>query len=123
MRHCCQFKADDIYYLKETALYPTRTLSVGFCPICDKPIAELHQRSFTGAAERKYYIGPAASQAVFKYKDEILYSVREMNNLKQKSKPYGWKYGVNKTVKIKGEERVRQYAHDFYGNKEIVKTV
>ena len=49
--------------------------------------------------------------------------MKEANYLKIKSKPYGWKYGVNKVVKIKGKEQVKQYACDFYGNKECIKTV
>ena len=49
MRHCCEFKADDIYYLKETNLYTNRKLSIGFCPICQKPVSELVDLSeFTG---------------------------------------------------------------------------
>ncbi len=56
-----------------------------------------------------------------KYKDDILYSMKQCNYQKFKSKPFGWKYGVNKSVKIRGEERVRQYACDFYGNKRINK--
>ena len=33
-----------------------------------------------------------------KMKNQIKYSMRECNYLKFKSKPYGWKYGVNKTA-------------------------
>ena len=54
-------------------------------------------------------------------KSQVLYSMRECNYLKFKSKPYGWRYGVNKSSKIKGKEFVRQYAKDFYGNKELIK--
>ena len=58
-----------------------------------------------------------------KNKDSILYSSRECNYKRFKSKPFGWKYGVNKTVIVKGKERIRQYAYDFYGNKEIIKEI
>ena len=123
MRHCCQFKADDIYFLYETALYTTRKLSIGFCPICKKPIAELYMQGFNGTIERKYYVGLKANNVVNELKDEINYSARECNYQKLKSKPHGWKYGENKTVKIKGEEHIQQYACDFYGNKEVIKTI
>ena len=123
MKHCCQFKADDIYFLYETALYTTRKLSIGFCPICKKPIAELYLRGFNGTIERKYYIGLKANDVVNELNDQIDYSARECNYLKFKSKPYGWKYGENKAVKIKGEEHIHQYACDFYGNKEVIKTI
>ena len=123
MRHCCEFKADDIYFLKETSLYVTRKLSIGFCPICQKPVAELVEISFSGSIQRIRKSGYKAHELVMSLKNEVLYSLRECNYRKFKTKPYGWKYGVNKTVKIKGNERVKQYAYDFYGNKEVIKTV
>ena len=49
--------------------------------------------------------------------------MRECNYLRFKSKPFGWKYGVNKLTKANGKERVKQYAYDFYGNKELIKTI
>lgn len=123
MRHCCSFRADDIYYLSETNLFVTRKLLIGFCPICNKPVAELIEIRFDGAVSRDYQVGINANDLVLKHKDEILYSMRECNYRKLKSKPFGWKYGVNKDVKISGKARSRQYAYDFYGNKELIKTV
>ena len=109
MRHCCQFKADDIYYLYETAVYTTRKLSVGFCPICKKPIAELYKVLFSGTVEREYFIGISADNIIHKLKNEINYSASKSNLSKFKSKPYGWKYGENKSAVIKGKERIKQY--------------
>ena len=123
MRHCCEFRADEIYYLAETNLCVSRKLSIGFCPICEKPVAELVEISFTGSIERQRFAGIKANDILLTLKDQILYSSRQCNYLKMKSKPYGWKYGVNKAIKINGKERVRQYAYDFYGNKEIVKII
>lgn len=123
MRHCCEFKADDIYYLKETNLYVTRKLSIGFCPICQKPVAELVEISFTGSIQRIRQSGFKAHELVMRLKNDVTYSLRECNYKKFKSKPYGWKYGINKSVKIKGKEKVKQYACDFYGNKEVIKTI
>ena len=121
MRHCCEFKPDDIYFLEETSLFVDRKLLIGFCPICEKPIAELVEISFIGAIKRNRFSGFKANEKLISLKDEIKYSMRECNYLKFKSKPYGWKYGVNKLSKIKGKEYVRQYAKDFYGNKELIK--
>lgn len=123
MRHCCEFKADDIYYLAETEIYTQRKLYIGFCPKCQKPVAELVCLRFDGVLERKKHSGIKANELVMKHKDEILYSMQECNYRKVKSKPYGWKYGINKSVKINGEEHVKQYACDFYGNKEVIKIV
>ena len=121
MRHCCQFKADEIYYLKENCMNVDRKLSIGFCPICSKPVAELIEKSFTGRIERTRVSGIQANELLIKLKSEIQYSMRECNYLKFKSKPYGWKYGINKSTKKNGKERVCQYAKDFYGNKELIK--
>ena len=121
MRHCCEFKADEIYYLVETSLYVDRKLSIGFCPICNKPVAELVEISFTGAIERHRFSGFKASEKVVNMANQIKYSMRECNYLRLKSKPFGWKYGVNRAVKINGKEYIKQYAKDFYGNKELIK--
>ena len=123
MRHCCEFKADDIYYLADTELYTQRKLSIGFCPNCGKPVAELFSVRFDGVVERTKFSGIKAHELVIEHKDAILYSLRECNYRKFKSKPYSWRYGINKLVKINGKERIRQYACDFYGNKEQIKLV
>lgn len=123
MRHCCEFKADDIYYLYETNLYTDRKLSIGFCPICQKPVAELVETRFDGAIERLRASGLQAQELTTKLKNQIQYSMRECNYLRYKSKPYGWKYGVNKSTKVNGKEKIKQYAYDFYGNKEVIKTI
>lgn len=121
MRHCCEFKPDEIYYLEETALYVNRKLSIGFCPICQKPVAELVEISFNGAIERFRASGIKANGLLLQLKNQIKYSMRECNYLKTKSKPYGWRYGVNKSIKTSGKSKVKQYAKDFYGNKELIK--
>ena len=123
MRHCCTFRADDIYYLVETNLFVTRKLLIGFCPICNKPVSELIEIRFDGKIVRDYQVGIKADFLLQKHKDEILYSMRECNHLRFKSKPFGWKYGVNKLAKSKDNERIKQFAYDFYGNKELIKTI
>ena len=124
MRHCCKFNPDDVYYLRETSLYVYRMFSIGFCPICGKPVAEIYQVRFDGKPERDSWVGIRANEAMQKYSDEILYSMREANYRNFKSKPYGWKYGVNRSYKNKntGLENIKQYAYDFYGNKELIKS-
>lgn len=123
MRHCCQFKADEIYYLEETSIYVDRRLSIGFCPICKKPVAEIVEISFTGTVKREVLSGIKANDLLINLRDEIAYSTRECNYRKFKSKPFGWKYGINKSVKIRGKEYLKQYAKDFYGNKELIKVI
>ena len=60
---------------------------------------------------------------MLKNKNDIVYSLKEINYLKSKSKPFGWKYGLNKVIKSGKREVVQQYACDFYGNKELIKRV
>ena len=77
--------------------------------------------SFTGAIKRTRYSGIKADFLLNDMEEDVLYSMRECNYLRCKSKPFGWKYGVNKSGKVKGKECIRQYAYDFYGNKELIK--
>ena len=123
MQHCCKFRADDIYFLADTELYPMRKISIGFCPICGKPVAELFQIRFDDVVEKSSYAGIKADEIVAKNQDSILYSARECNYRRFKSKPFGWKYGVNKATIVKGKECIKQYAYDFYGNKEMIKQI
>ena len=120
MRHCCKFKADDIYYLEDTDLYSHRTLSVGFCPECKCPVAELIEYRFTGAINKVSAVGMNAQNLMVSLKDEIIYSAKEVNYRKLKMKPFGWKYGINRDGQ---NGSIKQYACDFYGNKELIKKV
>jgi len=119
MRHCCQFKADDIYSLKDTDIYLSRVLSIGFCPICKKPVIELVERGINGGINKISLSGVNANNLMLKMQKDIVYSLKELNYKKLKSKPFGWKYGVNKES---NKGKIKQYACDFYGNKELVKT-
>jgi hypothetical protein len=123
MRHCCEFKPNDVYFLAENDLYSSRKLSIGFCPICKKPVAELVEIRFDGKYHKLSLSGISADRLVLNSQDEILYSMKECNYQRLKSKPFGWKYGINKSVKVNGKIRSRQYACDFYGNKEFIKAV
>lgn len=123
MRHCCQFRPDDVYYLEENELYSSRKLSIGFCPICKKPVSELAEWRFDGNYKITKEVGIKANELAQKHRMQIVYSLREFNYAKFKSKPFGWKYGLNKSVKSGKKEVVKQFACDFYGNKELVREV
>ena len=122
MRHCCQFNPDDVYYLRDNDLFSSRKLSIGFCPICSKPVAELSEWRFDGVMNKTSVSGVRANDLMLGLREEIVYSLREYNYSKFKSKPFGWVYGVNKSVKTGRRELTKQYACDFYGNKELVKS-
>ncbi len=122
MRHCCRFKPDDVYYLYDNDLFSSRKLSIGFCPICSKPVAELIQFRFDGEVYKESASGIRANDLMLSLQNQIWYSMREYNYSRFKSRPWGWVYGVNKLQKAKHKEYIKQYACDFYGNKELVKT-
>ena len=123
MQHCCSFSPEDVYYLQDTSLFNSRRLLIGFCPICEKPVSELLQTTFYGENICESAVGINANTMLYEHKEEILYSMKECNYLRFKSKPFGWKYGINKNGKSKGKDIVKQYACDFYGNKELIKTI
>lgn len=118
MHHCCQFKANEIYCLEDTNLYSSRTLAVGFCPICGKPVAELTEFNFAGGINKISAAGMSAQVLMQASKKDIRYSLKDINPKNTKYKPYGWKYGINKEFK---NGKIVQYACDFYGNKEQIK--
>ena len=118
MYHCCQFTADEVYSLEDTDLCTSRRLSIGFCPQCGKPVAELEEYNFAGGINRVTAAGLNAQQLVQTLKNEIVCSLKKTYFKKSKTKPYGWRYGINKEYK---NGQTRQYACDFYGNKELIK--
>ena len=85
MRHCSQFRPDDVYYLKDNELFTSRKLSIGFCPICGKPVSELSEWRFDGVCNVTKVAGIDANDLVIKHKNEIVYSMREFNYAKFKS--------------------------------------
>ena len=119
MYHCVKFNPDAVYQLAETDLYEKRILSIGFCPACNKPVAELTEYSFTGALNKTVASGINAQNMMISLKDSILRSTEAVCRT-TKYKPYGWKYGINRCDK---NGKVRQYACDFYGNKELIKKI
>ena len=66
MRHCCQFRPDDVYYLKDNELFTSRKLSIGFCPICGKPVSELSEWRFDGICNVTKVAGIDANDLVIK---------------------------------------------------------
>lgn len=119
MYHCIKFKADEIYYLEDTDFYENRILSVGFCPLCNKPVLELVEQSFTGGINKTVVSGISANNMLLSLKDSIVRSAKTVCR-RTKTRPFGWKYGINKCGK---DGKIRQYACDFYGNKEFIKKI
>ena len=124
MRHCCEFDAFDIWYLKDDDEFTNRILFIGDCPVCKKHLAILHQKNKkTNTFLRIKKVGDSAYKFTKETKKDILYSRNSLNKTMFKPKPYGWRYGLNKEKTDKdGNTVTEQYAADFYGNTELVKT-
>jgi len=123
MRHCCEFDAFDIWYLKDNEEYTNRTMFIGDCPICNKHVVHLYQRNNkTNTIIFIKKIGETAYQITKDLYKEIVYSRNALNKMKFNPKPFGWRYGVNKIKSDKnGNKVVEQYAVDFFGNSELIK--
>lgn len=123
MRHCCKFDAFDIWYLKDSNDYTNRTLFIGICPICNKQVIELIQKNIkTNSLMTIKKVGASAGKYTKEVQKDLIISRNNINKMKFKPKPYGWRYGINKEKKAKnGEITLEQYAADFFGNYELVK--
>ena len=67
-------------------------------------------------------IGEIVPEFLRELSKDVLYSRNEINKMKFNSKPFGWRYGINKEkTDKKGNKTIEQYAKDFYGNTELVK--
>lgn len=125
MRHCCSFDALDIWYLKDDDIFCNRVLYIGFCPQCKKPVIELSQQNKSSHVHTFIKkIGPKASEFAKELIKEKVYALSDINKNKFTTKPYGWRYGVNKEIKLaNGTTIIKQYAKDFYGNKTLIKNI
>lgn len=122
-RFCCgNFNPKDSYALEPKG-YSERILESGFCPQCGTFVVEVCKRNLSGewtfeCAKRK-----KALKLWNCYKSDIIgnlvKSIRYGNHSKM-----GYRYGENVEVRTKKNEyRVQQYAIDFNGTKELIKTI
>lgn len=125
MRHCCSFDALDIWYLKNNENFCRRTLYIGFCPLCKKPVIELiQQNKHTHTYSFLKKVGPKANMLTTELLPEKEYARSEVHKDKVVNLPFGWKYGINKEYKSGSNGSViKQFASDFYGNKALIKKV
>ena len=123
MRHCCEFDAFDIWYLKDNEEFSNRTLFIGDCPICGKHVCVLSQRKIkTNAFMSVKKVGESTADFICGLIKDKLYAKSDINKMKFASKPFGWRYGVNKIASSKnGDKTIEQYAVDFNGNSELIK--
>lgn len=125
--HCSQkFKPYEIWYLYDNKGFYDRSLSIGRCPVCKKPIAELKE---TRKADDKVFYQLAVGDSKVKKITElnincVNYSSQDIKTKKTKmSLPKYLRYGENKIVNIGGKKYQRMNAISRYGLKECIKDI
>ena len=123
--HCgMKFKPIEVWFLADTKECTDRTLYIGFCPRCLKDFTCLIETDkIKNQTYYKIKQGNKAIKEVELCRADKLYTSQDVKV--QKGTPSGWIYGENKEIhNRKGEViSIRQKACDFYGQKEIIKTV
>lgn len=123
--HCnMKFRADEILFLRNNESFTDRRLKIATCPVCNHTLARLIETRI--ADNKKFdtlYTRRKADKVIQEVQDEIEYS--SLDNIPVKGSLFGFRYGENKerVNKKTGEVTYTQKACDFYGNKEIVKTL
>lgn len=124
-RHCTEFKASDIWFLEPNADYEDRRLQLGVCPLCNKEVGELFEsRKADGFVRSVRLAGKKLLRLKKQEINNIVYSSQHINRKNFFKKTFGWVFGISSSVKTKsGNVKIRQYACDFFGRKELVKTI
>lgn len=118
MFHCTKFFHFKIIYLFDSPSFRSRYIKVGVCPKCGKLIAELHEER---KADGKEFIDIKSSFDAINFLKKIETQTNySWERKKEKNLPIGWKFGIN--IETKSGE-IKQYASDFRGNKELVKSL
>ena len=123
--HCNRsFRPEEILFLYDTQEYSHRRIEAGVCPGCNHFIARLVQtRIFDGYIIDETVSRRKANRLISEHEKDVQYSSLDLVN--NNKTLYGFRYGENKEVRDRktGEIHVIQKSCDFYGNKEVVKTI
>ena len=126
MLECCRkkFKPYETWYLYDNECFYDRSLTIGRCPICKKPIALLKETR--KADDRIFY-----NQATGKHKTDRLldlnknnvsYSTQDFKKHKM-TRPKYLRYGENKIVKKGKKIYQRMNAVSRFGIRECIKDI
>lgn len=121
----CSFVIDkvEVWFLKDIGDFESRKLVKGVCPKCHRPVITLIEKRID---DKQVFIDKniSGNDAV-----KILNRERKRAICKYFKVPAvditGWIYGHNVQIKNKKGEitQIRQYAADFNGKKNLVKTI
>ena len=113
----------EVWFLKDIKDFEARKLLIGSCSKCHRPVATLIEKRISDGRVfvNQNYTGNEAVRVIKKEAKRMLcqYYKVDTNSL------YGWIYGVNTEIRNKSGKvtQIRQYASDYYGNKNIQKKI
>ncbi len=111
-----------VYFLADSKEFKNRKLKVGYCPTCRTSIAILTEKRIADDHVFNDFLkGFKAQKIIKKEKKNVLFiTYGQAQKIKDT-----WTYGVNREIKNRKGEivEIRQYASNFHGQKELIKTV
>lgn len=123
--HCGQkIKEQESWFLTNTDKCKDRILHIGICPNCLKTLSLLIETDrITNHTYRILKTGKKAEKDIELCKLDKLYTAHDIKV--KKGKPCGWVYGENIEIHNSSGEviEIRQRACDYYGQKELVKSI
>lgn len=120
MQHCIDFMPSDVWFLLPNNQFTHRKINIGFCPVCGKPVAELKQTNKNNEISIITRTGLDADELCLILSGQIDYKKSKIISHNPRRKLRGWIYGINKQ---NSNGTTKQYASDFYGNKELIKEI
>lgn len=119
---CCNKKIEnaELWILSDFNNFTQRKLLVGKCSVCgDDAVLEIVRRVDTAKTYYNLYNGIEAVKVLYREKKRKITVIPDINS----DSLYGWVYGINTQIRNKKGEvtKIRQYASDFSGNRELRK--
>lgn len=121
---CCGTAIDDgeLWILQDFKNFTSRKLYIGKCKICgDDAALQIMTNTETGKTYFNLYNGIEAVKIIYREKRRKLVTFPDIKS----DNLYGWIYGINVQIQNKKSSitRVRQYASDFSGNRQLRKEI
>lgn len=118
MLHCVSFKHSKVLFLFDNSNFRHRFIKVGYCPKCKRTVIELfEERKIDGKQFVETKSGIEAINFLAKIATNVDYSTEKK---REKNLPISWRYGINIMCK---NGKLKQFACDFRGTKELVKEI
>lgn len=126
-KHCSQkFKPYETWFLYDNKGFYERSLIIGKCPVCKKPVAELKEKR--KADDKTFYQLAVGKEKVERLTgiciNSVNYSSQDLKTKKSKmTLPKYIRYGENKFIKKGGKTFQRMNAVGRYGQREVIQDI